>query len=185
MNVLALDLGTKTGWAIRSRGIARSGTVSFAPRVREGAGQRWIKFRRFLAETAAEADLGAIYFEDVKAHGQGAVLAAHVYGGFLAHLELWAELNRIPLHGIGVGTVKKHWTGKGNAKKSDMLRVARERGLRPVDDNEADALALLDYALCDQGEHTPTPIEASLVDTVFRVGSVFPGVGVSPFEDGA
>ena len=127
--------------------------------MRDGRGRRWANFRAWLGTAALDADLGAIYFEDVKAHGPGAVLAAHVYGGFLAHLELFAEMNRIPMVGVGVGQVKKHWTGKGNALKADMIRVAKERGFSPKDDNEADALALLDYALCDQGEPTKTAIE--------------------------
>lgn len=169
MNILALDLGTRCGWALRSRGVTRSGTESFAPRARDGAGQRWLRFCRFLGELSRDADLGVVYFEDVKRHPPGQVIAAHVYGGFLAHLEVWSETRNVPMRGVGVGVVKKHWTGKGNAVKADMLRVARERGLRPADDNEADALAILDLALCLEGQTTPTTIEiihASLAATV-------------------
>lgn len=158
MNILAIDLGTKTGWARQSRGVMRSGSISFAARRLEGPGQRWLKFRAFLNEQKTEADIGAVYFEDVKAHGPG-VQAAHVYGGFLAMLEAWCEVNHLPLHGVGVGTVKKHWTSKGNALKADMIRECKARGFQPRDDNEADALALLDYALCAEGAHTPTAIE--------------------------
>ena len=51
------------------------------------------------------------------------------------------------MHGVGVGTVKKAWTGKGNAKKAEMIAAARQRGIKVVDDNEADAVAILSLAL--------------------------------------
>ena len=46
-----------------------------------------------------------------------------------------------------VGTIKKHATGKGNASKDEMVASARARGHAPTDDNEADALALLHWAV--------------------------------------
>ena len=49
--------------------------------------------------------------------------------------------------GVPVGTIKKHATGKGNAGKSEMIVAAKVRGHNPVDDNEADALALLHWAI--------------------------------------
>ena len=46
-------------------------------------------------------------------------------------------------------TVRKHFTGKGNAKSAELkamtMAACRARGWAPVDDNEADALAILDY----------------------------------------
>lgn len=143
VNILAIDLGTTTGWALRTRdGVIRSGSRSCAVGTLEGRGQRWLKFRALLNELDAMAgEINAVYFEDVKNHS--AVLAAHVYGGFHAHLETWCELRRLRLVGVGVGTVKKNWTGAGNAKKPDMIAEARRRGFAPVDDNHADALAIL------------------------------------------
>lgn len=178
MNILAVDLGTKLGYARRSRGVTTSGVVSFAPRAKDGPGQRWLKFRAWLGTAALDADLGAIYYEQpilFVGNGPATVL---MFGGFEAHLQLWAEVNNIPLHKVNVSTIKRHWTGKGNAKKADMVRVARERGLKPVDDNEADALALLDYAMCDQGEPTPTAIEVVHVS----VGHPDGGSWVDPFK---
>ena len=46
-----------------------------------------------------------------------------------------------------VGTIKKHATGKGNAGKGDVIASVTARGHAPVDDNEADALALLHWAI--------------------------------------
>ena len=48
-------------------------------------------------------------------------------------------------------TIKKHATGKGNAGKAEMIAAATARGFDPVDDNHADALALLDWAMTQGG----------------------------------
>lgn len=146
MNILAIDLGTTTGFALGTRdGAIKGGSESFSPKKCGGYGQRWLAFRQFLTETARSAgEIHAVYYEDVKHHSS--LDASHAYGGFLAHLEAWCAINRIPCKPVGVGTIKKHWTGKGNADKEAMIAVARAKGFRPVDDNEADALAILSYA---------------------------------------
>ena len=77
--------------------------------------------------------------------------AAHAYGGFMAHLTAWCEHHQIPYQGVPVGTIKKHATGKGNASKAEMIAAAKARGHDPVDDNHADALALLDWAMAQGG----------------------------------
>jgi Holliday junction resolvasome RuvABC endonuclease subunit len=146
MNILAIDIGTTTGWARSSRdGSIASGSESFAVRRMEMAGQRWLKFRAFLAEQRLQAgEIHAVYYEDVKNHA--GTLAAHIYGGFLACLEMWCAANNVPLRPVGVGQVKKHWTGAGNADKLAMVEAARAKGFRPKDNNEADALAILSLA---------------------------------------
>jgi hypothetical protein len=49
--------------------------------------------------------------------------------------------------GVPVGTIKRHVTGKGSASKEAVIAAVRALGHDPVDDNEADALALLHWAL--------------------------------------
>ncbi len=58
-------------------------------------------------------------------------------------LAAWAEHHSIPYSGVPVGTIKKHATGKGNADKAAMMAAVTALGFAPLDDNEADALALL------------------------------------------
>jgi hypothetical protein len=76
--------------------------------------------------------------------------AGHAYGGYLAHLTAWAEAKRIPYQGVPVGTIKRHIAGKGNADKAAVIEAVRALGFDPQDDNEADALALLDWAICQR-----------------------------------
>ena len=144
--ILALDLGTTTGWALRTPdGAITSGTQSFRPQRFEGGGMRFLRFKRWLTELKAHADgIDSLHFEEVRRHVS--TDAAHAYGGFLATLTSWCEHHQIPYQGVPVGTIKKHATGKGNASKDDMITAMRRLGHVPTDDNEADALAILHWA---------------------------------------
>lgn len=148
--ILALDLGTHTGWALLSReGAITSGTEIFRAGRFEGGGMRYLRFKRWLTEIKQCTDgIDALYFEEVRRHAS--TDAAHPYGGFLATLSAWCEHHQIPYQGVPVGTIKKHATGKGNAAKEDMIRAMQAKGFRPLDDNEADALALLHWAIDTQ-----------------------------------
>lgn len=148
--LLTLDLGTQTGWALRQPdGVIASGSETFKPGRFEGGGMRFLRFKRWLTEIKQSTDgLDAVYFEEVRRHAS--VDAAHAYGGFMAHLTAWCEHHQIPYQGVPVGTIKKHATGKGNAGKEDMVAAMRAKGFQPVDDNEADALALLHWALAQE-----------------------------------
>ena len=47
--------------------------------------------------------------------------------------------------------MKRFATGKGNADKQAVLAAMRSRGFNPADDNEADALAILLWAMETRG----------------------------------
>jgi len=149
--VLALDLGTTTGWALRGRdgGIA-SGTMTFRPGRFEGGGMRFLRFRAWLTEVAdLSGGLARIAFEEVRRHVS--TDSSHVYAGFLATLTAWCEQAGIAYEGVPVGTIKRFATGRGNADKAAMVAAMRARGFAPTDDNEADAIALLLWATESSG----------------------------------
>jgi Holliday junction resolvasome RuvABC endonuclease subunit len=77
--------------------------------------------------------------------------ASHIYGGFLATLSAWCEQQSIPYSGVPVGTWKRYACGKGNASKDEVIAAMRERGFEPDDDNEADAIAILLWAIETRG----------------------------------
>lgn len=145
--ILALDLGTTTGWALRpTNGPIAHGWMSLKGGRYEGGGMRYLRFSRWLHEIYGTAgDINAVYFEEVRRHAS--TDAAHVYGGLMATLTAWCESRNIPYEGVPVGTIKKHATGKGNAGKDDILAAMQALGHPVSDDNEADALALLHWAL--------------------------------------
>jgi Holliday junction resolvasome RuvABC endonuclease subunit len=146
MRLLALDLGTSCGYAIREDGLPIfHGTLDLRPRRYEGGGMRFVTFRGKLQSLLHGTT--QVAFEEVRRHL--GVDAAHVYGGLMAILTAECEIRDIPYQGIPVGTIKKHATGKGNADKSMMLDAARAKWptLTVANDDEADALWLADYAL--------------------------------------
>ena len=143
--ILALDLGTQTGWSLLRRSKVTSGTLTFKNDRYQGGGMRYLRFSRWLDDMKglAGGTLTEVYFEEVRRHL--GVDAAHVYGGFLATLTSWCEGESIPYQGVSVGTIKHHATGKGNAGKKEVMVSLQAKGYNPQDDNEADALALLEW----------------------------------------
>ncbi len=149
-SILALDLGTSMGWALRLGTETHSGTMSFRPSRYDGGGMRYVRFRHWLDQLAVASELPeAVYFEEVRRHA--ATDAAHIYGGFLACLTAWCEERGIAYQGVPVGTIKRHVAAKGNADKQAVIDAVRARGFTPADDNEADAIAILLWAIETKG----------------------------------
>jgi hypothetical protein len=148
MSILALDLGSKLGWAARmpDGGIV-SGTEIFKPSRFESGGMQWVRYRKWLGTICFNTGCRRIVFEEVRRHA--GTTAAHVYGGFVAHLSEYCEGTLIPYSSLPVGTIKRFATGKGNASKEAMVDAMVARGFMPSDDNEADAIAIL---LCTEAQ---------------------------------
>lgn len=151
MKILALDLGTNTGWVIGSKPFkaqAVVGSLSLKASRYEGGGMRYLRFENFLRELHGMQAFEAVFFEEVRRH-QG-VDAAHVYGGLLATLTAFCEREKIPYSGIPVGTWKKTALGKGNAKKDEILAWAKASGItvdHPTTFDEADAVGIYNAAV--------------------------------------
>jgi Holliday junction resolvasome RuvABC endonuclease subunit len=145
--VLALDLGTQCGWALRTREGSRiTGGVTFEIKRGESAGVRLLRFRNFLTESKGPDGLDLVTYELVEF--ASTTYAAQLYGQFLGILFAWCEHHRIEFHGVKVSEIKRHGTGKGGGKaanKDAMKAAAARLGVTTDDDNEADAVVLLDY----------------------------------------
>lgn len=144
MNLLALDLGTITGFAILHNGSTYSGVCNFK-QTHSSKGRRFLLFRNWLIDIFKKYDIERVFYEDVKRHLGTA--AAHCYGGFLYHMVAVCEEFCVPYEGFPVGSIKKTASGKGNATKEDMMKAALNNGFKPKDHNEADALAILLMAI--------------------------------------
>ena len=124
--ILALDLGTATGWAIRGHdGLITSGTVSLRPGRFDGGGMRYLRFTNWLTEVdRLSGPVAAIWFEEVRRHA--GTDASHIYGGLMATLTAWAELRGVPYEGVPVGTIKRHATSKGNDRYAGFNMLAAD-----------------------------------------------------------
>lgn len=142
MRILAIDPGSRCGWALSDGGkVIGSGTWDLAPqRLRrfEGGGMRYVRLRQFLNEISI---VDRVVVEEVRRHM--GVDAAHIYGGVLATVTAWCEEQGVAYSALPVKTAKKRFTGNGNASKDDMIAEAKRRGYDVADDNQADALAML------------------------------------------
>lgn len=134
--ILALDLGTTTGWVIwqqREPGASYqvcSGTINLKNDRFQGGGMRYLRFRNWLDEISqCSARVNTVYFEEVRRHiGTD---AAHVYGGFLGTLTAWCEDHKLPYQGVPVSHIKRQVTGKGNASKQEVIDAIRALGDHP------------------------------------------------------
>ena len=144
MKILALDLAIRTGWALGDRHAYESGYESFDLRRGDSPGWRYLMFTRW-AEQAIRPELELVVYEQPFAMRSGQ--AAEIAMGFATRIQQrCAELSIT--HTAVVGSALKKWTtGKGNAKKPEMIEAVARRWRRVDDDNEADAVALLHYAL--------------------------------------
>ena len=144
--ILALDLGTKMGWAIRrGDGTIFHGVENLHPFPKGPRAHRFAAFQAFLEMHRVDA----VVYEDVKRHNS--TYSSHMWGAWEGILLAHCLRNGIPAHVLGVGEIKMHATGKGNAPKNDVIAAMVARGFKPEDDNDADALALL-FAYLDKEE---------------------------------
>ncbi len=160
MRILALDLGTKSGWALWDGARIESGVQDFTKQRGESNGMLFLKFNRWLHETVYDHYIHSvkdtlIAFE--QAHHRGGAATEIAVGLMTRVLEFCARygIEHTSVHSM---TLKKFATGRGNASKEEMIQRVRRRGLVHLDyipdDNEADALWLLIYALEKFGGET-------------------------------
>lgn len=149
MNVLALDLATRTGWALSEDGRIESGVESFEIARHESRGMRFVRFNRWLVRVV-DTRRPLIVYE--QAHQRGGA-ATEVAAGFITRVHEFCALHALEFSSVHTATLKKWATGKGNANKDEMVIRVRARfmpqRIGPLDDNEADAVALLHYALSE------------------------------------
>jgi Holliday junction resolvasome RuvABC endonuclease subunit len=154
--ILALDIGSRTGWAVRTpEGFRVSGFEDFKTLRGEGAGMRLLRFKRFLTETKV-GGLDMLVYEQIDF--SSTTYAAQLYGQFCGIVFAWCEHHCIPYTGVPLSAIKRHGTGKGGGKganKLAMIAAAARLGVATEDDNEADAVVLLDYAERHLTEYEP------------------------------
>lgn len=142
--ILGIDPGTKCGWALlkdETEDLIGMGEWDLSTKRFEGGGMRYVKLRRKLEDFFKEnSEISVVCYEEVRRHlGTN---AAHIYGGIVATLTSFCEEKEIPYISIPVGTIKKRATGKGNAKKDQMIEAASEKWGRDkenITENMADA----------------------------------------------
>jgi crossover junction endodeoxyribonuclease RuvC len=159
--MLFIDPGTACGFAVGQMGQVVSGEWDLSRTRFDAWAMTPIKLKRELETLYKATGFVHVGYEQVRRHMS--TDAAHLYGALVAAIQEFCLTKGIPFESVGVGTLKKFWTGKGNAKKPDMIRAAREWwGFEPDTDNEADALAGWHWlqAQADASVHAPVTAAA-------------------------
>lgn len=158
MNILAIDAATKTGWAMLLHDQITSGIEDFSKRRGESNGILFMRFNQWLANKIVNAAVDSLSFQDgvfgldllvfEQAHHRGGAPTEIGVGLMTRVLEAAArhKIEHAPIHSM---TLKKWSTGSGKAQKSEMIEAANKVIFprRVFDDNEADAVLLLCYAM--------------------------------------
>ena len=127
--ILALDLGTTTGWALRSHdGLITSGTVSFRPGRFDGGGMRYLRFTNWLTELdRLSGPIAAIWFEEVRRHA-GTDAAKAILCGAHAVQSVSALLRGGPEHLRAMTTELAAWLDEHGYRNLEEARGATSVG---------------------------------------------------------
>lgn len=156
MRILALDLGTKTGWAVGDESGVRAGTWALM-KPAEITAQAKIRFDRRLdariprlheriRTLLLDEPFDWIVFEDVLF--SSTTLQAHLWASLRATVWLTAHLQRVRVECVNTASLKKFATGHGGATKEMMEAWLNKKcpGMINLDDNAVDAVHLLLWA---------------------------------------
>lgn len=166
MAVLALDLASKSGWALYEKNMQRpfSGSELFK-RPTGTNGEALEKLRKLMADQHAMHGLTDIVFEAQHISDQINPQTVYLLIGMGAMVEWFGHRIGARTFPVDIGTWRKHFLGKGSFKQAkDAIGVKRgptgrqqakaksidacnSLGWFPKDDNAADALGVLDYYL--------------------------------------
>jgi len=143
ISVLALDIGTNTGWA-HSCGAGGVWDLSVGPD--ESTGYRLIKLRGMLNDIKSKYGVDLVVFEAPRNLRYGH--ATRVLAQFQAVIEMWCIDNNVEYKGFSPTEIKRYATGSGHANKEQMLNAAKKKWPKIRDPNHADARWLLEM-VCD------------------------------------
>ena len=163
--ILTLDIATVTGFAIGpvsaapATGLEASAGV-FAPQPLSGSerignkhqsdGAFMASWFDWLFDLIAVHDPAIIIYEAPFVSGTKHINTARRLLGMAAIVEMVAHQKGVKIFQAHNATIRKHFCGKGNAPRAELKQRVKDecdrRGWTYEDDNEADALALFDYA---------------------------------------
>ena len=164
--ILYADLATVTGWASWGPNRLLASGVWRLPRTGDDVG-RFLRsaYDAYHAGLSAGDVTSAVFESPIMRSGNETTIATlrKVYG-LAGVFEMACRDLGISCTEADYGTVLKHFTGSGGgkrpAKKRRVVQACRDRGWDPVDDNEADALAGLDWVCHVRAIAVPWPCGA-------------------------
>lgn len=165
MTGIALDLGTKTGYAMTCGMVLAAGSWTLASpkflatesklRMDRRLDIRIPRLYKALMDTYAVKPLDWIFFEDVQF--SSTTKQTQLWASLRAAVWLFADHHKVNVECCPVGTLKKFATGYGGASKGQMLIAAHQKYASQIrelestgvklDDNAIDAIHLLSWGI--------------------------------------
>lgn len=143
--VLALDLGTSTGWCAGTAGKPTTDSVVLFKAGYDN-GAIAASLCDWLADMITMHDPTVIYFESPLNRGDhSGVQAGRILLGLSMVVELVAWRREVPCREANVSTVRKAVVGRGNARKPDVMTWCLANGMTPPNFDASDACVLWEY----------------------------------------
>jgi Holliday junction resolvasome RuvABC endonuclease subunit len=144
LRILALDPATHCGYAINR---SLYGVWNLTAKRDESVGMRLIRLRAKLHEVIAGERINVVVFERPGGRFKASIIVQSEIQG---QIKTVCEDLKVQYRAYSSTEIKKFATGKGNAGKPAMIKAAQDKlGYPGKDDNEADALWLLEMAKND------------------------------------
>lgn len=143
MTIIALDLGSVTGFAVKSQHGLSHGTLNFKKKGKfadSGYKALYDFLGTFLEGPHLHRDLEIIV---EKPHAGRFIAPVRILFGLLAIVHLFADLFQVKLTEYSPKEIKKFWTGKGNASKEEMVVETQKKFPSVTDHNQSDAISLM------------------------------------------
>lgn len=163
--ILALDMAAACGWAFAPKSALlewpltdlewnasgkpdgiESGFEMFDGK--KGNGRLFVVFESWVRGQIQLRNPGLVVFESRQGF-QRQAYSSHVKRamGMASTVERVCFELEVRCAEVPPSSVKKSWTDNGRATKDEMIEKAQERGFNVLDDNEADALAILNHVV--------------------------------------
>ena len=164
--LLAIDPGRMTGWAAIADADAEveSGTHEMTG---ANTGAKMLSADNRFRTMIERLKPALIYVEDGFVPKHMDKNSTMMLFGYRCILEMEAHKAGVPLRALKPSAIKHQVAGKGSADKAQMMAAVRFLGYEPVDDNHADAIALLE---CAMWKECPQLWSARDSKRVFKVG---------------
>ena len=160
MKILALDPASRTGWAWTDGTNRDSGTWDLGSGPH---GQRLNRLRGLIVGIHRMHGIDRIAFEEASMGASGRFGKGPQWSTIVFHnklrgaVEIAADSLGCELMPYNITAIKAYATGSGRADKTQMMAACKRLlGIEPRDDNEADALWILDMA---KANYQPPPSE--------------------------
>lgn len=161
--VVALDLATRTGFAVWVPSCEIEYGHFVLPRTGDDVGRFLNEAKRQIWILMCKVNpLRSVVFEAPYVGTKTHQVTARKLMGLACVVEMLCSEFGIDCSEVNNASVRKHFTGVGRAARDEMKRLvleeARARGYEPENDDEADAIAVLDFTLHALRETGDLPI---------------------------